>query len=355
MANCGIEALGTSHLEEAVRFICREIYEFRHEVILPHLALPNYRWLLVDHPRRRTDFIGWGLRTGSGELVGTSLAAWQQYSRGSRTVSSLVSNNSYVAAEYRGARGLSLIQEGMAPRDDADLASCTTANVNSGKVWKAMRAVKLPGAEGEYLLPLNYGVVAMGAIMQKLRPGFLQNAVFAASRIIPPVRRRASRTPITVEALSSAEIPGIDAPPVTNCWEPRRDAEWLHWRYVQHPEQNTKVLRLSRSHGADLFISTFARPRGHKGSVKTVYVMDVWGHAPGFDPAETLFALMNYFRKQSDLLCVRLLAAMFWRETLDKFARFRQLEFPTHWALSRKMCITAEEWRPSHADGDGCF
>jgi hypothetical protein len=83
--------------------------------------------------------------------------------------------------------------------------------------------------------------------------------------------------------------------------------------------------------------------------------MDVWGNALNFDATEVLFALVNRFRKHCDLLGVRLLAAMVWQEALKRLARWRKLEFPTHWALSRKMAIHAEEWRPSHADGDGCF
>src|SRR5687767_7580571 len=67
MSHCEMVVLGTEHLEEAVRFICGQIFKFRNEVILPESVLPRYRWLLVNNPRRPIDFIGWGLRTGSGE------------------------------------------------------------------------------------------------------------------------------------------------------------------------------------------------------------------------------------------------------------------------------------------------
>ncbi len=349
-----IHELRTEHLEEAVRFINGQIYELRGVHGSVAEMLPRYRWLYVDTPRRRDDFIGWGLRNEAGELVGTHLIAWQHYTRGGEEARALVSTNSYVAAQHRGPVGLGLMLN-MTRRQDADLCMCTTANVSSGSVWKSMRALEMAGAAWEFLIPVNWTAWAAAGAAHKARWPWLKKALDGGGKLLPAVRRRFS-TPVgwKVEEVRGTDVARANPAPQTDKWEPLRDPAWLTWRYHDYPGKGVRLLRLSRSTpGGDLFVGVKTGPRGYGRGLRQLVIMDVHG-APEPDGAAVIAALARHFTGQMDLIGVRLLAAMLWQESLAPFSRHRLLEFPTHWMQSRKMTLAGDDWRPSHGDGDAC-
>ncbi len=350
-----IHELRTEHLEEAVRFIREQIFELRG--VRGDLAemLPRYRWLYVDSPRRRDDFIGWGLRDDAGELVGTHLIAWQHYTRGGEEVRALVSTNSYVAELHRGPAGLGLMLN-MRRRADADLCMCTTANVNSGSVWKSMKGFEMEGAGWEFLIPVNWSAWAVAGAVRKTPWPWLKSAVDAAGAMLPGVRRRFSAAAgWSVDEVRDEDLPRVSTAPLSDKWEPLRDEAFLRWRYPDYPGQGVRLLRLNRSApGGELFVGVKSGLRGYGRGLRQMVIMDVHG-AREQDGEGIVAALAAHFRGRVDLVGVRLLAAMLWEESLAPLASRRKLEFPTHWMQSRKMTLEASEWRPSQGDGDGCM
>jgi hypothetical protein len=347
-----IHELRTEHLEEAVRFIGPQIAAAREVKVVVEEILPRYRWMYVDNPRRRDDFIGWGLRTGSGELVGTHLIAWQHYRRGDAEARALVSTNSYVAEGFRGPRGLGLMLN-MTRRADADLCMCTTANVMSGSVWKSMRGIEMAGGGWEFLVPVNWTAWGVGGLIRHTRSPLLKRLIDQAGRLLPPVRRRlGSSSGYKVEELRKDEVTGAGVAPLTGKWEPLRDPVWLQWRYADNPSNSIKLLRVTRSAaGGDLFVGVRIAPRGFGRGLRQMMILDVHGSLEA-EPEAVLAALLSHFSGRVDLICIRLLAAMLWENRLALIARRRTLEFPTHWMLSRKMTLLQDDWRPSHGDGD---
>jgi len=350
-----IHELRTEHLEEAVRFIGEQIFEFRGVRGDHSEMLPRYRWLYVDSPRRRDDFIGWGLRNDAGELVGTHLIAWQHYLRGGQEARALVSTNSYVAEKHRGPAGLGLMLN-MRRRTDADLCLCTTANVNSGAVWRTMKALEMEGAGWEFLIPVNWSAWAVAGAVRKAPWPWLKSTADAAGALLPGVRRRfSSAAGWSVDEVRSEDLSRVKTSPLSDKWEPRRDEAFLSWRYANYPGQGVSLLRLSRSgSGGDLFVGVKTGPRGYGRGLRQLVIMDVHG-APEQDGAGVVTALAAHFGRRVDLIGVRLLAAMLWEESLAPLARRRTLEFPTHWMQSRKMTLDAADWRPSQGDGDACM
>ena len=350
-----IQELRIEHLEEAVRFISGQVFELRGVRSPMASMLARYRWLYVDNPRRRDDFIGWGLRTETGELVGTHLIAWQHYARAGTEARALVSTNSYVAAKHRGPKGLGLMLN-MTRRPDADLSICTSANVSSGSVWKSMRGIEMPGAGWEYLIPVNWSAWGVAGLVRKAGSPFLKRVIDAGGRFLPSVRRRLARPGVfKVEELKPAEIPGADLTPLTDRWEPARDPDWMSWRYSAYPGTGVKMLRISRSgSGGDLFAGVRIAPRGFGRGLRQLVIMDLHG-APEPDGAAVVAAIAAHFAGKIDLVGVRLLAAVYWKDALAPLSRQRQLEFPTHWMLSRKLSLAADDWRPSYGDGDACM
>jgi hypothetical protein len=350
-----VHELRAAHLEEAVRFVRGQIFELRGVRGCLEEMLPLYRWLYVETPRRRDDFIGWGLRNQAGELVGTHLIAWQHYIRAGRVARGLVSTNSYVMKEYRGPRGLELMLN-MTRRAEADLCLCTTANVSSGSVWKSMRGLEMAGAGWEFLIPVNWTAWAVAGMVRKVPFPVLKRLLDGAGRFLPAVRRRFTPPAgYKVEELRPGEIPCANPAPLTDKWEPLRDPEWLSWRYAACPGPSVKLIRLSRSTpGRDLFVGIRTGPRGFGRGLRQMVLMDVHG-GPETDGMAVIAALAEHFAGSFELIGVRLLAAMLWEAQLAAVARRRVLEFPTHWMLSRKMPLSVDDWRPSHGDGDAAM
>jgi hypothetical protein len=287
--------------------------------------------------------------------VGTHLIAWQHYTRAGAEARALVSTNSYVAKNHRGPKGLGLMLN-MTRRADADLSICTTANVSSGSVWKSMRGIEMAGAGWEFLIPVNWTACAVSGMIRKAPKPVLKRFFDGAGRFLPPVRRRLRASfAWKVEELSPADVTRADVRATTDKWEPLRDPEWLSWRYADYPGTGVRLLRLSRSgSGGDVFAGLRIGPRGFGRGLRQLVVMDVHG-ALETDGAEVIAALAAHFAGRIDLITVRLLAAMLWKDSLDSLARRRVLEFPTHWMFSRKLALSADDWRPSHGDGDACM
>ena len=354
--NARIVELTVQDLPEVVAFVCRQAGAQRHVRLDPAAAMPRYRWLLNENPRRRGDFIGWGLRDAAGALAGTNLCCWQHYERAGEIRIALHSGDYYVEENARGPMSLGLLLN-MLRHPEADLSMCATANVNGAAVWEAIKGIPVEGSGHELLVPVNLTALAAGAFAGKLSEGPLRCVTAALGAWLPRIGPHYSCPPDwRIEEIMPADVSRILAPAATSLWEPRRDADWLSWRYAAgYSSKHCRLLRLSRSGGGgDVFAGTYIGSRGPGGRVRSLTVMDVWGAADTTNAPEALAALVFHFRKVIDVVSLRLLAAKLWGSQSQRRLRLRELTARTHWMISRKDQLDPADWSFSMGDGDGC-
>ena len=347
--------LTVQDLSEVVTFVCAQAGAQRGVRFDPVEAMPRYRWLLEENPRRRGEFIGWGLRDAGGALAGTNLCCWQHYERGGEIRAALHSGDYYVAESARGPLSLALLLN-MLRHPEADLSICATANVNGAAVWEAIKGIPVEGSGWEVLIPLNLTALAAGALAKKLPEGMLRRSAAGLGAWLPRTGPRFVRpADLQIEEVKPEDVFRIVVHPVTQLWEPRRDGAWLSWRYASaYSARSCRLLRISRSRTAgDIFVGTHIGSRGVGGRVRALTVLDVWGDADGANASDLLGALASHFRSSIDVICLRLLAARLWKDQWPGRSRLRELEARTHWMISRKQKLDPAEWAFTMADGDG--
>lgn len=347
--------LTVQDLPEVVTFVCDQAGTQRGVCFDPAVALPRYRWLLEENPRRRGDFIGWGLRDATGALAGTNLCLWQHYERAGEIQKALHSGDYYVAGSARGPSSVALLLN-MLRHPEADLSICATANVNGAAVWKAIKGIPVEGSGRELLIPVNMTALAAGVLAGKLPPGILRRTAAGLGAWLPRTGPRFSRpADMQIEEVRAGDISRITALPITQLWEPQRDGAWLLWRYTaEHSARSCRLLRISRSGpGGDLFVGIHIGNRGAGGRIRSLTILDVWGAGHIASAQEVIGTLAVHFRSALDVICLRLQAAKLWKDQWPGRSRLRELEAHTHWMISRKQKLNPAEWAFTMADGDG--
>jgi hypothetical protein len=231
---------------------------------------------------------------------------------------------------------------------------CTTANVNSGSIWKSMKGREFYGAGWELLVPVNYSRLALSALARKTKLPLVRRCLASAARLAPPFRKKWA-SDLFVCHLTRDDLDSVKVQPTTDGWEPFRDASYLRWRYAEHPSGASKLLLVRNSRGDEMYLGVHVGSRGVEGEVRSLTIIDLFGAVEHFAASAVLGSALRIAAPQTDVIVLRLLAAKLWEEQLGRSARRRVLEFPTHWMQSRTLELRPEEWSATLADGDGAM
>jgi hypothetical protein len=344
-----IVELRCADLAKAVTFIIHEIKIFRGEDVSFDNLYKIYFWLFVDNPLRREDFIGWGLVDAEGELRGTHLICWEDYSKGQQHIRILVSTNSYVQEAFRGPIGLGLMLN-MRKRVGVDVCICTTANVNSGSIWKSLKANVLSRSDAETIIGMN----PQGLICERFASSSKSSLIRNFYRIVSPLRRLMRRkisSDYNCCQILETELNSIATPLNVDRFEPHRNSEYLQWRYFLHPSSNTMLYRVADGQGNDCYVGICLRKRGKLG-LTCAYLLDLFGDYQTMHFESILGAIDKATHNAADFFSLRL--HLFEKFTPEKhwLSKTREMEFPTHWGLSLNKDISITDCSLMMCSGD---
>jgi hypothetical protein len=315
------------------------------------------RWILLENPvRDPAEPLGWFLRGPGGKVAGCMGCTPQKFAVGETICTVMVSTSFYVDPANHGAGTsifLKFLQMGRRYPLLVSSASPTVATM-----WQKLGAYSIGRSGQEILGILNWKPVLEEALYRKSKSAFLGRA---ASALVSPVVNvlRRPRLDIAVCELQRLNRPeeaaslGRRQPPdrVTSL----RDSAYLKWRYFS-TDPTTRAYAFRASQGAEPHLVTVnLRPRGYKGQITALHVLDIWG-APAPELYSKIAAcLAHEYRDQIDMIAFRCLGQAGQEALQSKGFVVRSFAAPIAWCIDKFGLLPSKQWYLVPADGDMVF
>jgi hypothetical protein len=321
------------------------------ETVASHL-----RWFLLENPARLPEHpLGFAL-TLAGEFRGCILCAPQMFCRSRISFLMMGSSSFYVDEQYRGQGGRLFLQYSRLGRTWPLFG--TSTNAESAALWKAAGAKPIPSSDGELLGILRWPPFAEEFAHRHSSSRLLSRvASSSASRLLQMAVRlkidhelARSLQPLACAEQVAEMIANADSEKLTAV----RDLAYIRWRYFAGRDTTLAAYAYrSDSAGRDIFVAVNQRPRGYRGQIKTLNVLDVYPQVSTEDWVQIVGALAARHSNSVDGIVLRNQEGESREEFRGLGFRWRGLDAPTGWLLDRSRLLPASEHYIVPADGDG--
>ena len=316
----------------------------------------HLRWFLLENPARDARIpLGYGLRSPQGELVGCILCVPQIFRFQQQKLLVVGSSCFYVAEPYRGRGGLIFLRFSELGRKWPLFGN--SANADAAKLWKARGAVPIPRSDHELFGVIRWpGMIEEGLIRRSLPKPLARMASSPVAPFMGSFKRLKleSGRPEDLVPLASADevmqLPIHDATPELTA---DRDLGYIRWRYFSGRDATVAVFAFRNQRvGSDVLVTVNQRPRGHRGQIRTLNVLDIYPVATPEVCASIVSALVPRYRETIDAIVLRGMDAE--RQDLFRHLGFmrRQLDAPNGWFLDKSGILPTRQWYLVSADGD---
>jgi len=316
----------------------------------------HLRWFLLENPARDPQIpLGCGLRSPQGELVGCILYVPQTFRFQQQTLLIVGSSCFYVDQRYRGNGGLIFLRFSELGRKWALFGN--SANADAAKLWKARGAGPIPYSDHELFGVLRWrGVIEEGLTRRGAPKAFARMTSSLAALFVRPFKRLKLEVgqPEDLVPLASAEqvmqLPIHNSAPELTA---NRDLRYIRWRYFSGRDATVAVFAFrNKQVESDVLVTVNRRPRGYRGQIRTLNVLDIY---PVMTPevcVSITAALVKRYRGAMDAIVLRGLDEV----RQDVFRRLgfmrRPLDAPNGWFLDKSGFLPTPNWYLVPADGD---
>jgi len=313
------------------------------------------RWFLLENPARHPQIsLGCGLRTPQGQLVGCILYVPQTFRFQQQTLLVLGSSCFYVDERHRGNGGLIFLKFSELGKKGPLFGN--SANADAAKLWKARGAVPIPYSDHELFGALRWDGVIEEGLTRHSVPKTLARMASAAAPVVSLFKRLKLEggRPEDLRQLSSAEqvmqLPIHDPHPHLTA---NRDLRYIQWRYFSGRDATVGVFAFRNQQvKSDVLVTVNQRPRGYRGQVRTLHVLDIY---PSVTPELCMSiaaALAARYRGSIDAIVLRGLDEA--RQDVFRRVGFlrRRFDAPNGWFLDRSGLLPTRNWYLVPADGD---
>jgi hypothetical protein len=315
----------------------------------------HLRWFLLENPACDPQIpLGCGLRTRQGQLVGCILYVPQTFRFQQQTLLVIGSSCFFVDECYRGKGGLIFLKFSELGRQWPLFGN--SANADAAKLWKARGAVPIPHSDHELLGVFRWGGVIEEGLTRRSVPKILARMTSCAAPVVSSFKRLKLEggRPEDLVPLSSAEqvmqLPIHDSNPELTA---NRDLRYIRWRYFSGRDATVGVFAFrNRQVESDVLVTVNQRPRGYRGQIRALHVLDIY---PSVTPEVCVSigaALAQRYRGSIDAIVLRSLD----KARQDVFRRVgfmrRQFDAPNGWFLDRSGLLPTRSWYLVPADGD---
>ncbi|MBZ5663362.1 MAG: hypothetical protein LAO30_02050 [Acidobacteriia bacterium] len=317
----------------------------------------HLRWFLLDNPARDPQIpFGCGLRLPHGEFVGCILYVPQTFRFQQQTFPVVWSSCFYVDKRYRRNGGLVIFFR------FAKLVSrwplfANSANADAAKFWKVQRAAPIPYSDHELFGVLRWrGMIEEGLRRRGAPQTLARMASAPAALFVPPFKRlklEGGRPEDLVPLVSAEQVMQLPihgpAPELTA----NRDLRYIRWRYFSGRDATVAVFAFRNQQlQSDVLVTVNQRPRGYRGQIRTLNVLDIY---PAVKPevcASIVAALMERYRATVDAIVLRGLDEARQKVFLRRGFMRRQFEAPNGWFLDKSGFLPTRNLYLVPADGD---
>ena len=132
-----------------------------------------------------------------------------------------------------------------------------------------------------------------------------------------------------------------------------RDLRYIHWRYFSGRDDTIAVFAFrNRQLKSDILVTVNQRPRGYRGQIRCLHVLDIYPATTPEVDASIVAALVDRYRNAVDAIVLRGLDQA--RQEIFVRSGFirRQFEAPNGWFLDRSGFLPTRNFYLVPADGD---
>jgi hypothetical protein len=343
-------AISESDIAELAQFIA--IQSGRE----PASVESHLRWFLLDNPARDLQIpLGRGLRCREGRLVGCILSVPQTFRFQQQTSLVVWSSCFYVDKLYRGSGGPMFLSFSELGRKLPLFVK--SANASAAMVWKARGADPIPYSDQELFGVLRWrGLIEEGLSRRGAPQTLARMASSTAALLVSPFKRlklegglSEDLVPLTsAEQVMQLPIHGPASELTAN-----RDLRYIHWRYFSGRDDTVAVFAFrDRQLKSEVLVTVNQRPRGYRGQIRALHVLDIY---PAVSPevcASIVAALMDRYRTTVDAIVLRGLDEA--RQEVFVRGGFmrRPFEAPNGWFLDKSGSLPTRKFYLVPADGD---
>jgi hypothetical protein len=326
----------------------------------PAAVESHLRWFLLENPARDPQIpLGCGLRSPQGQLVGCILYVPQTFRFQQQTLLIVGSSCFYVDERYRGSGGLIFLRFSELGRKWPLFGN--SANADAAKLWKARGSVPIPYSDHELFGVLRWRGVIEEGLTRRSVPKTLARAISGPAAFFAPAFKRlklGAGRPEDLVLLASAEqvmqLPIHDsAPESTTTLTANRDLPYIRWRYFSGRDATVAVFAFrNKQVESGVLVTVNQRPRGYRGQIRTLNVLDIYPPGTPEVCASITAALVERYRSAIDAIVLRGLDEA--RQDLFRRLGFmrRQLDAPNGWLLDKSGFLPIRNWYLVPADGD---
>jgi hypothetical protein len=343
-------AVTEKDIAEVARFIAAQSGRAA-ETVESHL-----RWFLLENPARITeDPLGFALRS-AGELAGCILCSPQVFRFENERILLMGSSSFYVDDRHRGHGGRIFLQYCWLGKQYPLFG--TSANAEAAALWKAAGASPIPYSEGELFGVLRWPPVVEelvhrwhpSRVLSRLAGGSISHLAGLIRRLNIDCDAPQVLQPLTaVEQVNDLPIHDSSAKLTA-----MRDLSYIRWRYFSGRDRTVAVFAFrSRRPDREILVTVNQRPRGHRGQINTLNVLDVYPEVSADEWLRIVGALITRYRKTVDAVVLRSQDPERQRVFCEKGFQPRSFDAPNGWFLDRSKLLPTNVWYPVPADGDG--
>ncbi len=316
----------------------------------------HLRWFLLDNPARDPQIpLGVGLRSPQGQLAGCILYVPQAFRFQRQTFPMIGSSCFYVDQHYRGQGGLMFLRFAELSRIRPLFAN--SANADSAKLWKARGAIPIPHSDHELFGVLRWGGAIEEGLKRRGAPDRLARMSSGpAAFLARPFKRlrlgagRADRLTRLASAEEVMQLPLRDSAPELTA---NRDLPYIRWRYFSGQDATVAVFAFQNKQlDCNVLVTVNRRPRGYRGQIRTLNVLDIYPRVSPAVCASVAAALIERYGGDVDAIVLRGLD-----QTRQDFFRgqgfiHRELDGPNGWLLDKSRLLPTQNLYFVPADGD---
>jgi hypothetical protein len=349
-AGADVVALWEKNVAEIADFIAVQSGRTR-DTVEGHL-----RWFLLENPARRPqDPLGFGLRS-TDRLVGCILCSPQIFCFESQEILLMGSSSFYVDEGYRGYGGRIFLQYSRLAKQRPIFG--TSANAEAAALWKAVGASPIPFSDAELFGVLRWPPVAEEFMQRRYSVRVLSwlagTSISNLAALIRPLKIEGKISGVLEPLASAEQVNDLVTQHSSSKLSARRDLAYIRWRYFSGTDETIAAFEFrGQPPDRQVLVTVNQRPRGYRGQMKTLNVLDVY---PGVSPDEWLHivgALIDRYGKTVDAIVLRCQTPA--QETLFCKQGFQRRPFdaPLGWFLDKAGLLPSRDWYPVPADGDG--
>jgi hypothetical protein len=316
----------------------------------------HLRWFLLENPAREPQIpLGCGLRSPQGQLVGCILYVPQTFRFQQQTLVVIGSSCFYVDQRYRGSGGLVFLRFSELSRKWPLFGN--SANAGAAQLWEARGALPIPHSDHELLGVLRWeGVIEEGLASRGIPKTFARLTAHPAAPLMRSFRRLKladGRSEDLVPLTSAEQVMQLPIHGPALELTANRDLPYLRWRYFSGRDATVGVFAFrNRRVESEVLVTVNQRPRGYRGQIRALHVLDIYPSVRSEVCASIVAALAARYRSTVDAIVLRGLD----EARQDVFRRLgflrRQFDAPNGWLLDKSGFLPTRNWYLVPADGD---